>query len=82
MTRQEILLVISDGVTEAMNPEGELYGARRLLQAIGSARHADSPATFVSAVRADVAKFVAGSEAADDLTLLAMRWNGPPSSER
>jgi serine phosphatase RsbU (regulator of sigma subunit) len=77
MTRQDILLVISDGVTEAMNPEGELYGARRLLRAMEGARHADSPSTFVGAVRADVAKFVAGSEAADDLTLLAMRWNGP-----
>jgi serine phosphatase RsbU (regulator of sigma subunit) len=77
MTRQEILLVISDGVTEAMNPEGELYGARRLLQAIEGARPADSPSTFVGAIRADVAKFVAGAEAADDLTLLAMRWNGP-----
>jgi serine phosphatase RsbU (regulator of sigma subunit) len=77
MTRQEILLVISDGVTEAMNSQGELYGARRLFQAIESARHADNPATFAGAIRADVAKFVAGSEAADDLTLLAMRWNGP-----
>ena len=77
MTRQEILLVISDGVTEAMNPEGELYGARRLLQATERARHADSPASFARAVRADVAEFVAGAEAADDLTLLAMRWNGP-----
>jgi serine phosphatase RsbU (regulator of sigma subunit) len=77
MTRQEILLVISDGVTEAMNPEGELYGAKRLLQALESACHADGPATLAGAVRADVAKFVAGAEAADDLTLLAMRWNGP-----
>jgi serine phosphatase RsbU (regulator of sigma subunit) len=76
MTRQEILLVISDGVTEAMNPEGALYGARRLLQAIEGARPADRPSTFVGAVRADVAKFVAGSEATDDMTLLAMRWNG------
>lgn len=77
MARQETLLVISDGVTEAMNAQGQLYGARRLFQAIERARRADTPASFVGAVRADVAKFVAGAEAADDLTLLAMRWSGP-----
>jgi len=77
MSRQEILFVVSDGVTEAMNPEGDLYGAWRLRQAIGRARHADTPATFTNAVRADVAQFVAGAEAADDLTLLALRWSGP-----
>jgi serine phosphatase RsbU (regulator of sigma subunit)/CHASE2 domain-containing sensor protein len=77
MSRQEILFVVSDGVTEAMNPAGDLYGAGRLRQAIGRARHADTPATFINAVRADVAQFVAGAEAADDLTLLALRWSGP-----
>jgi serine phosphatase RsbU (regulator of sigma subunit)/CHASE2 domain-containing sensor protein len=76
MTRQEILLVISDGVTEAMNPQGDLYGAKRLLRAVAGAHHYGL-STFVGAVRADVAEFVAGAEAADDLTLLAMRWNGP-----
>lgn len=77
MSRQEILFVVSDGVTEAMNPEGDLYGAGRLRQAIGRARQTDTPATFVNAIRADVAQFVAGAEAADDLTLLALRWSGP-----
>lgn len=77
MSPRETLCVVSDGVTEAMNAVGGLYGAQRLRQAIGLARHAATPATFVDVVRADVAQFVAGAEAADDLTLLALRWNGP-----
>jgi serine phosphatase RsbU (regulator of sigma subunit) len=69
------LCLVSDGVTEAMNPAGELYGARRLSQALERARDAQSPAALVSAIRADLARFVAGAEAADDITLLVLRWN-------
>ena len=32
---------------------------------------------LVSALEADVAAFSAGAEAADDLTILALRWRGP-----
>jgi serine phosphatase RsbU (regulator of sigma subunit) len=31
-------------------------------------------------VRADVQRFSAGAEQADDLTLLCVRWNGPASN--
>jgi serine phosphatase RsbU (regulator of sigma subunit) len=64
-------------VTEAMNPAGELYGARRLREVLTRARNAENPAALVSSIRADIAQFVGGAEAADDLTLLVLRWNGP-----
>jgi hypothetical protein len=35
------------------------------------------PVDLVEAVRADVARFTAGAEPADDLAILALRWNGP-----
>jgi len=41
------------------------------------AQGALAPATLVDAVRAGVAEFTAGAEPADDLTVLAVRWNGP-----
>jgi serine phosphatase RsbU (regulator of sigma subunit)/CHASE2 domain-containing sensor protein len=77
MSRRGIICVVSDGVTEAMNPAGELYGAGRLRDAVERARNAENPAALVDAIRADVALFVGGAEAADDLTLLVLRWNGP-----
>jgi serine phosphatase RsbU (regulator of sigma subunit)/CHASE2 domain-containing sensor protein len=77
MSRREFLCVVSDGVTEAMNAAGELYGAGRLREAIERERHAETPAALENAIRADVARFVGGAEAADDLTLLVLRWNGP-----
>jgi adenylate cyclase len=64
-------------VTEAMNPAGELYGAGRLRDALERARNAENPAALVDAIRSDVAQFVGAAEAADDLTLLVLRWNGP-----
>jgi serine phosphatase RsbU (regulator of sigma subunit)/CHASE2 domain-containing sensor protein len=77
MSRRGIVCVVSDGVTEAMNPAGELYGAGRLRDALERTRNAENPAALVDAIRADVAQFVGGAEAADDLTLLVLRWNGP-----
>jgi serine phosphatase RsbU (regulator of sigma subunit) len=77
MSRRGIVCVVSDGVTEAMNPAGELYGAGRLREALEHARNAENPAALVNSIRADIAQFVSGAEPADDLTLLALRWNGP-----
>jgi serine phosphatase RsbU (regulator of sigma subunit) len=77
MSRGGIVCVVSDGVTEAMNPAGELYGAARLLGALENARRAENPKALVDAIRANVAQFVGGAEVADDLTLLVLRWNGP-----
>lgn len=77
LSRGATLCVVSDGVTEAMNPAGELFGVGRLRSAIDRVRHNCNPQDLAVAIRADVTRFVAGAEAADDLTLLVLRWNGP-----
>jgi len=71
------ICVVTDGVTEAMNERGELYGSARLLAVL---REANDPAEILSAVRDDVRAFAGQAEQSDDLTLLCVRWNGP--SER
>lgn len=77
MSPRELLCVFSDGVTEAMNPAGELYGAGRLEEALRHHRGAAAPAAVVDAIKADVSQFAQNAEVADDLTLLVLRWNGP-----
>jgi adenylate cyclase len=77
MQAKDWVCVVSDGVTEAMNSSAELYGAARLQAALLRSRNAGSPAEVVDAIRADVAQFVGNAEAADDITLLVLRWNGP-----
>ena len=74
----EWLCVLTDGVTEAMNAEGEFYGTARLhavLKPLSSA----APDAVVAAVREDVRRFTGAIEQSDDLTLLCVRWNGAAS---
>jgi len=76
--RGELLCCVTDGVTDAQNPAGLLYGSARLEACLSriDLMHA-TPQNVVDAVRADVAEFAAGAEPADDLTVLALRWKGP-----
>lgn len=67
------LYLITDGITEAMNLSGELYGEQRLAQLLA---HQDSVEATVTAIRADVHTFVGDAEPADDLTLLALKFIG------
>jgi len=74
----ELLCLMTDGVTEAQNPAGALYGHARAEQVIGELGGRDaSVRELVTALQADVLAFEDGAEANDDLTILALRWNGP-----
>lgn len=69
----EWLCAVTDGVTEAMDASGALYGVQRLEQVLGSLPAQASPEEITAAVRDDVKRFVAEASASDDLTLLALR---------
>lgn len=76
----EMVCLMTDGVAEAQNPAGELYGAgrvRRVLLAASS--DSASAGDVVQALHSDVTTFAAGAEPADDLTILVLRWLGPPA---
>ncbi|HEY6135714.1 MAG TPA: CHASE2 domain-containing protein [Rubrivivax sp.] len=78
----ETLLMLTDGVTEAQNAAGELYGPARVGKALLALnRRGASARVAVDTLVSDVAVFVGGAEAADDLTILALRWHGPVSDE-
>jgi serine phosphatase RsbU (regulator of sigma subunit) len=72
----EWICVVTDGITEAMNPRGELYGAQRLQAVLRSLPGDVTPSQVLGAVRADVRAFVGAAVPSDDLTLLCVRWNG------
>ncbi|NVM78290.1 serine phosphatase RsbU (regulator of sigma subunit) [Duganella sp. SG902] len=71
----ESLCLTTDGISEAMNAAGELYGNERLNGLLAGVA-STAPAAVVQAVRDDVRRHVDGAEASDDLTLLVLRWNG------
>jgi serine phosphatase RsbU (regulator of sigma subunit) len=73
----EQLCLVTDGVTEARRPAGDMYGGERVRDMLaGLARRPLQAHAIVDAMRADVDSFAAGAEPADDLTLLVLRWNG------
>ncbi|HRI17624.1 MAG TPA: PP2C family protein-serine/threonine phosphatase, partial [Burkholderiaceae bacterium] len=78
LARGARLCLMTDGVAEAQNPAGELYGFDRLGRILtqSATPHARA-ADIVRAVEADVNAFAAGAEPSDDLTLLALCWRGP-----
>ncbi|MFH1152821.1 MAG: SpoIIE family protein phosphatase [Pseudomonadota bacterium] len=75
----ETMVLYTDGVTEAMNPDGELYSDQRLLDLLadlkGSTAGQDA-ASIVQAVNASVEGFVKDAEQSDDITLLAITYTG------
>jgi len=74
----EALCLVTDGVTEATDARGDFYGRARL-EALLAAEGAKGPEAIGAAVSADVARFAAGVDPADDLAVLIVRWNGPAS---
>ncbi|MDZ4374756.1 MAG: CHASE2 domain-containing protein [Phenylobacterium sp.] len=69
----ELLFAFTDGLTEAQNPAGELFGRARTLEAVAAAAKAGSAAGAVDALVARVRAFEDGAEPTDDLTILAVR---------
>jgi phosphoserine phosphatase RsbU/P len=71
----DLLLAYTDGIVEAPNPQEEEFGEERLQSAIRRHRELPLPA-LCDAILNDVAIFLDGAPAPDDLTLLAMRGKG------
>ena len=71
----ETLILITDGVTEAQNGDGELFGNDRTLAA-AQAVSGGGATMIVDGMRAAVRAFEAGAEASDDLTIMAIRFRG------
>jgi len=67
------LLLYTDGVTEAMDAKGGMFGEARLEAALSGAGPQDGAAPMMAAVRAAVEKFTAGAEQYDDITMLGFR---------
>ncbi|MBK6863900.1 MAG: CHASE2 domain-containing protein [Ideonella sp.] len=82
LSRGAWLCLMTDGVAEAQNAAGELYGFGRLQDLLVRCQRERAGATaVVQAVEADVLAFAGGAEPSDDLTLLVLRWHGPAQTE-
>ncbi|MEM9166468.1 MAG: PP2C family protein-serine/threonine phosphatase [Planctomycetota bacterium] len=75
MSPGDLLVLYTDGITEAFSPEDELFGTERLDAAIALGE--GDPERTRRAILAAVDAHAAGRPRDDDQTLLVMRYNGP-----
>ena len=68
----DLFFFYSDGVTEARNSAGELFGVERLQEYVARNGHLE-PEALVEVIRNAVFTFSASNQLADDLTSLAIR---------
>lgn len=68
----DVLVLYTDGVTEAMNKSLEEYGEQRLRSVMIKCSNLTA-SSFMGAAVADVEKFVAGEPQSDDLTMMVVR---------
>ncbi len=71
------MLLATDGVTEAFNPEGAQFGRDRLEALLNGAEDRSAEA-LVAAVNEAVTGFAAGADRSDDTTCLAVNYCGAP----
>lgn len=67
------LVLYTDGVTEARNPQDEEFGLEGLLQVMREVPHEEGPEGTLQRVVSRVRSFAGEEEFADDLTLLVLR---------
>lgn len=78
----DVLCVVTDGVTEAMNEAGDLYGRERVTAVLKrEGAHVQSAAELLKKLRDDVNAHVGQAEQSDDLTVLVIRWKGAGALE-
>ncbi|MCI0692549.1 SpoIIE family protein phosphatase [candidate division KSB1 bacterium] len=80
LAEEDILLIYTDGITEAMNAERDLFGEERLLKIFrehGQLR----VKPFVEQIKEDILSFTEGTPQSDDITLVAVREKTSPEKE-
>jgi sigma-B regulation protein RsbU (phosphoserine phosphatase) len=68
----DILVMYTDGVTEAMNTEGEEMGIGRMEDMLSHTTGMSSCRQVIETIKTGIANFVNGAEQSDDITMLVL----------
>ena len=74
-----MIVLYTDGVTEALNSATEMYTEARVASRL-AAIQAEPVQAVVEKILSDVQSFIAEAEQADDITLMALRFIGESST--
>jgi serine phosphatase RsbU (regulator of sigma subunit)/anti-sigma regulatory factor (Ser/Thr protein kinase) len=72
LREDDLLVLYTDGITEAMNPKRELFREERFLDSVRNYSHLDL-ADFVKSVKNDLLKHTQGYPQNDDITYVAIK---------
>jgi sigma-B regulation protein RsbU (phosphoserine phosphatase) len=72
LERGDVLVLYTDGVTEALDPEGYEFGLERMVQSV-RASAVDGSSAMVTRVIEDVRNFAGSQPQNDDITIIAIR---------
>jgi serine phosphatase RsbU (regulator of sigma subunit) len=69
---KEKLILYTDGVTEAQNKKGEMFGEERLKKILN--KSFDTSKKTIEHIRQEIRRFVNGAEQSDDITMLVIKF--------
>jgi len=75
----DVLFLYTDGVTEAMTHDKELFGEQRLVSVLNENKDC-LPLDLLQAVKREVDIFSNGTEQADDITMMALKISDNPGN--
>ena len=76
LSKNESILVYSDGVTEASNQNGDLFGEEKLKTLLSNAMKDPTAEQIVNLIFNSVNEFEEGTHQSDDITLLTTKYLG------
>jgi len=71
----DMMLMLTDGITEAFNIDGRVFTPDRVTTAVTRRAYGDAR-DLVQSLTDEVSRFSEGTEQSDDITCVAMRYNG------
>ncbi|WP_045227154.1 SpoIIE family protein phosphatase [Methyloterricola oryzae] len=72
LNKGDLLLLYTDGITEAQNTEGDFFGVKRLNELL-IAHAEDAPQEIIASIAAEVRRFNAGEFFSDDVTMVVLK---------
>jgi serine phosphatase RsbU (regulator of sigma subunit)/anti-sigma regulatory factor (Ser/Thr protein kinase)/transposase/uncharacterized membrane protein affecting hemolysin expression len=72
LEKDDVLVIYTDGITEAMNLQKDQYGEKRLIEVIRD-NYQLTPAELVQKLNESIAQFTNGAEQNDDITVVAIK---------
>ena len=76
LNKGDIIFTYTDGITEAMNNDEEMYGEERLLESLNSIKDEGNIKEIISKVKQNLKLYTDSAPQSDDITMLGFKYEG------